>query len=138
MVLGHRIKQFRQELGVSQTDFAGNAGIPIDTLRKYESDKRAPGSEALLSMCRAGANINWLLTGEGPILLRNISVGTGSTNAELLTTIIDSIEQVLDDHDLEMTPRKKAEVIVGVYELLQDSDTKVSPATILRLVKSAA
>ena len=136
--MAQRIKDLRGELGLSQAALAQRAGIPLQTLKGYEGGNRIPGGEALAGFAKAGGNINWLLIGAGPILLKDVSRGGGSANSELLTTIIDAIEQVLDDNDLEMAPGKKAEVIVGVYELLQDSDAKVSPATILRLVKSAA
>lgn len=138
VVLGDRIRRLRESLGYSQAELARVAGISLGALKKYEGDKRAPGADAIIGLCKAGANLNWLATGEGQILWKDVASARHGLNTDLLTDIIGAIEQVLDENDLEMLPRKKAEVIVGVYELLQDSEAKVSPATILRLVKSAA
>lgn len=48
-------------------------GIPLDTYRKYEGGTRSPGSDAITGLVRAGINANWLLTGEGPMLLAELA-----------------------------------------------------------------
>lgn len=42
---------------------------PLPSLRDYELGKSIPGGEAIGGLVRAGINANWLLTGEGPMLL---------------------------------------------------------------------
>lgn len=42
---------------------AEKAGIPIQTYKKYESDKITPGGDALASLGLLGIDLTWLLTG---------------------------------------------------------------------------
>ncbi len=62
-----RIKTWRKHLGWSQAAFCDATSIPLRTQKGYEAGTRAPGSEALASIAKTGVNINWLLTGEGPM-----------------------------------------------------------------------
>ncbi len=63
---GERLKGLRAQLGLSQEDMARRAGMPVDSYKKYEMDKRAPGEEALGALARAaGVSVDWLSTGEG-------------------------------------------------------------------------
>lgn len=41
----------------------------MSTYRKYEGGSSLPGTEAIAGLIRTGINANWLLTGEGPMLL---------------------------------------------------------------------
>lgn len=69
MSVGPRIKEARKTLRLNQEEFSARSGIPLDTLRKYEGGSRSPGSEAIAGVARMGVNANWLLTGEGEMLL---------------------------------------------------------------------
>lgn len=40
---------------------------------QYYKGKRAPGAEILIQLLQLGANINWVLTGDGPMLLKDIN-----------------------------------------------------------------
>lgn len=44
---------------------AAKAGIPIQTYKKYESDKITPGGDALAGLGLLGIDLTWLLTGRG-------------------------------------------------------------------------
>lgn len=51
----------------------------------------APGAEAMERFVRAGANANWLLTGEGPMLLADLAPGpmpAPQVNVTALSAII--------------------------------------------------
>lgn len=63
--IGDRIKVWRKHLGLTQVTFAELSGIRIGVLKKYEAGYNIPGGDALASIANTGANINWLLTGEG-------------------------------------------------------------------------
>lgn len=63
--LGGRIKKWRGHLNLSQSEFAKTSGIPLPTLKGYELGHRTPGSEALTLISNTGANVDWLLTGNG-------------------------------------------------------------------------
>lgn len=54
------------------TKFGATTGIPVSTLKKYESDNSTPGGEAIQSIVKAGINAHWLLTGHGSMLLKEM------------------------------------------------------------------
>lgn len=70
--VGDRLKQARSAFEVTQKEFCASIGMPLPSLRDYELGKRIPGGDAVALLVRAGINANWLLTGEGPMLLADL------------------------------------------------------------------
>ena len=73
MTISENLKAARAALGLTQAEAARKFEMPIGSLRKYESGPSEPGSAALSGIVRAGINANWLLTGEGPMLVKDLS-----------------------------------------------------------------
>lgn len=48
-------------MGLSQEELSRASGVPLSTLKKYESDERVPGGDALAGLGRAGVNLAKLL-----------------------------------------------------------------------------
>lgn len=48
--------------------------MPARTYQNYEGNVRSPNTEAWECFVRAGINANWLLTGEGPMLLADLAL----------------------------------------------------------------
>lgn len=71
IAVGERLKLARESLDLSQKEFCATTGMPFPSLRGYELGLRMPGGDAIALFIRAGINANWLLTGEGSILLRD-------------------------------------------------------------------
>lgn len=67
------MRLFRDALGLSRDQFGEQYGLSASTLSGYELDKRSPHVDGLLPFIQAGANANWLLTGEGPMLLADLA-----------------------------------------------------------------
>jgi transcriptional regulator with XRE-family HTH domain len=64
--VGDRVKQRRQELGLSQDALAQRAGISKSFLSDLETGKRSVGAETLLDLGRAmGVSLDFLMTGKG-------------------------------------------------------------------------
>lgn len=67
--LAERLKKLLEDRGLSQTQAAERAGIPLATLNKWlnPSDKAPnPGAENLIAIREAfNVSIDWLLTGQG-------------------------------------------------------------------------
>jgi len=64
-----RIRLFRESIGVNQTTFANEIGIPRTTLINYEKGVSIPVDLLLKLKKKYGLNIDWLLTGEGEMFL---------------------------------------------------------------------
>lgn len=63
MSIGARLKEERLRLGLSQTDFAGLAGSSKGAQLKWEKDDASPNALALNEFAKAGADVNYILTG---------------------------------------------------------------------------
>jgi transcriptional regulator with XRE-family HTH domain len=70
--LAERLKKARLALGYTQSEWHEASGMPLPTLKGYEGSKAIPGGEALCLYARAGVRVDWLLTGEGPMLLKDM------------------------------------------------------------------
>jgi phage repressor protein C with HTH and peptisase S24 domain len=70
--IGDRLKTQRAQLGLSQEELSRASGVPVSTLKKYESNERVPGGDALAGLAKAGVNLAKLLIGRedspGPAL----------------------------------------------------------------------
>jgi len=61
---GERLKQERERLGYSQTEFASMAGKTRKTLFGYETGARSPDAEALAVWAASGLDILYVVTGQ--------------------------------------------------------------------------
>ncbi|WP_084187067.1 helix-turn-helix domain-containing protein [Andreprevotia chitinilytica] len=139
MTIGERLKVFREAKQLRQQDASSLFGVKPSSYQKYEMNISAPGAEAIERFVRAGINANWLLTGEGPMLLAELQAETPTAPVETarLQLALEAVEEGLAATSRTMRPDKKAELILVIYDLLDDVDA-TSKGKILRLVKLAA
>lgn len=64
MTMGGRIKEERKRLGKNQVEFALLGGVQISAQTNYETDKRAPDAAYLFAVAGAGADVQYIVTGE--------------------------------------------------------------------------
>lgn len=64
-----RLKSARAALGLTQAQMAEQSGVSARGYQGYEDGRSVPGGEVVAGMVRLGINANWLLTGEGDMLL---------------------------------------------------------------------
>lgn len=131
--VGGRIKQARGVLGLTQKDLCEATGMPLPSLKNWELSKSVPGGEAILALMHAGINANWLLTGEGPMLMADLA---GVLDRERLRISLKAIEMGLKATERVMAPAAKAELLLAVYDLLEDSS--VTEEKVMNIVKLAA
>lgn len=67
-----RIKAAREACGLSRPEFSEKFGCSIRTLENNEWGKNEPSAWLFKALRSLGVNANWLLTGEGPMLLGNL------------------------------------------------------------------
>jgi transcriptional regulator with XRE-family HTH domain len=207
--LGERIKNLREGMGLSQSDFANKINIKsAAVLSRYESNQRQPDIETLAAIVKTtNCDYAWLLTGEtrGPDRMKEVGARiknlrdtmnlsqeafaeklsiptrtyiryedgdfiipadvltriadvTGHTvdrlvgsaeaagqknvflNLELMTEIIETVEEIFLEEELYLSPRKKAELIILLYEdLLEDESKRENLGDrVIKLVKLAS
>ncbi|MDD2934786.1 MAG: helix-turn-helix transcriptional regulator [Methylotenera sp.] len=81
--ISNRLKFARDYFELRQSAFASKCGIAYSTYQKYEMELSKPGSDAMEGFVKAGINVNWLLTGEGEMLLANINTNTSSQKIDV-------------------------------------------------------
>ncbi len=69
MKISDRLRLVREYFDLTQPSAATKFGIPLGSYKQYEKGPSEPGAGALRGLAEGGVNINWLLTGEGEMLL---------------------------------------------------------------------
>lgn len=65
-----RIKQLRKHYNLSQQEFGNRIGVSLSAISALEIGRNSPSEQTLMLICREfHANIHWLKTGEGEMLL---------------------------------------------------------------------
>ena len=62
--IGSRLKQERNSLGYTQAQFCTIAGVKPQSQVNYEKDKRSPDAKYLSLIAEAGADIQYIITGQ--------------------------------------------------------------------------
>lgn len=66
--MNSRIKELRQQLGLSQDEFGARLGVTNAAISRLESGARSVTEQMALAMHREfGASYSWLTTGDGPM-----------------------------------------------------------------------
>lgn len=60
---GTRLREFRQELGLTQIQFSGRLAISKQTLANIETGAQGTSIEVLVRLHELGADLNWLVAG---------------------------------------------------------------------------
>lgn len=147
--IGERLKRARRTRRQSQQDFAGDIGMPLPSYRDYEGGKRVPGGEALRRFARAGIDTHWLLTGETAAAGAAVREECGDYRtgarqgaydlaADRLREIVAAVETELEETGRRLSPSKKADLIVALYELGAESGEPPATSAVRRLLLSAS
>lgn len=140
--IGDALKAWRQQANLSQKDAATHLGVPARTYQDYERDLKAPGAGAIQAFVRAGINANWLLTGEGPMLLADLAApapgqAASPLDSETLAYVIEEVEKILTARRLTLPAPRKAALIQLIYDYCAELG-KREPGMVERFLKFAA
>lgn len=135
--IAQRLVNVRKSVGLSQGDFAKEvANVSRRTWQDYELGTARPSGKVLETLASNGFNIQWVLTGAGPMYAKDLQhtgggisgpivsgdeehdgSGNWPVNLELLEQVIGAVETWLANKSEENIPAdKKAQLIVVVYE----------------------
>ena len=100
MDIGRRLRQERQRLGLTQSDFAAVGGVAANALLKYEQGIRFPRADFLSALDMIGVDVLFVVTGARmPIL-----PGQSERLLDAEKTLIAYL-RVLHPHDLNLIAR---------------------------------
>ncbi len=135
-MISGRLKTARAALKLSQKEVAAQSGVSPRGYQGYEDGRSIPGGEAIAGLVRLGINANWLLTGEGPMLLADLRASAGELDQARLLLALQAVDEGLAAAKRTMATDKKAELVLAVYDLLEEPS--VTKERVLKLVKLAA
>lgn len=109
--LPERLRQLREARRLSQKEIAATVGGSQRAWADYEAGRTAPGAAVLAGLAEQGADLHWLLLGDGA-MMRGTRAGL---DEELLRDVIRRIEVMLAERGIALDSDKKALVIKEVY-----------------------
>ncbi len=121
MTIHERLRAARTALGLKQEEMAEQSGVSGRAYQGYEGGRSVPGGDALMGFVHAGINANWLLTGEGPMLLRELQTAGAKEPAqavdlELMQGLLEMLEEELEKRDRDLGPASKARLVAVLYD----------------------
>src|ERR1035437_4719539 len=94
--IGPRLRAYRESEKISQKGLAEAVQGTLRGIQDNESAKSAPNSKILKALAERGLNVNWLLTGKGPVRLTDIGELQGSReplDVGLLAFVVDALNR---------------------------------------------
>jgi len=126
---GHRLRQERIRIGMSQDGFAALAGQSRKSQINYEKGDRSPDIEYLAAIQVAGADVLYILTGRRERPLSRLD------DHERLRLAVEAVEEGLTAIRRTLPPTKRAELILAAYDLMAEPEqAKGKVIQLLRLV----
>ena len=119
-LIGKRLKEERNKLGLYQSDIAERCGVSREQWGKYERGENKPSSEKLFSFQKAGIDIDYVMHGVHADITRpseNLPEYTAE-EAELLTLFRQL--SAPDRHVL----KRQAQMLLAVAEQEKKADKK--------------
>jgi transcriptional regulator with XRE-family HTH domain len=89
-----RLRQIRKDTGLTGANIAQHGRITKQTFSGYLHTGRLPSAAVLANwVCRLGINANWLLTGEGPVMLDQASKGVADPVVRRVAVVVASMRE---------------------------------------------
>lgn len=117
--IGKRLREEREQLGKSQTEFGTLGGVLKGAQINYEQDKRQPDAAYLAAIAAAGADVLYILTGarSGQTQSTQEAMNPGRLRmAVILTEDAAAVRQ--------LTPEQRADMILSFYQRLSKGDVQ--------------
>lgn len=116
LAVGERMKAFREMKKLSQVQLAEALGGTARGLQDNELGKSLPNSKVMTGLYRLGANVNWLLSGDGPMMRADAEKpAQPKINVEALTKAFEVMMQTAAPGE---TPAQTARKAVDFYVYL--------------------
>ncbi len=133
----------RQHLGQSQQGMGQLLGISKNSWQLYESGNQNPGSQIIAALVERGINANWLLAGEGPMLISELYDQAGSpVDMEILEGILTGLAEIEELEGEPMEPNWRARMTAALYEYFveeeaEGADIKQDIGKVIKLIRKA-
>lgn len=119
--LFERIKEERKRLRLTQQQVANSASVTRETWSRYESGKISPGTDVWIALAKAGADINYIITGERIII---------EAFDEILS---DSVAENQGSYDVDLKLTKRELALISYFRKVNE-ETKQSIENVAKLL----
>lgn len=114
--IGARIREVLKLKEWNQDRLAAEISSTRRTVQDNIAGISAPNSTSLRGYIRIGVNVNWLLAGEGPMMLADLMKGAAPLDTELLKRVVAALEAEIDRLGAELTADEFAQCVALTYE----------------------
>jgi transcriptional regulator with XRE-family HTH domain len=114
--VGARIKAVRIQNGLAQQAFAKSIGIAQGYLSELETGVKTPSETLLIALSyRFEIGIEWLMSGKGQMAGPK---PRQTLDLEFMREVVETAEAVFEQEQVNISPSKKAELLVLLYETM--------------------
>lgn len=143
--IGDRLKNARRELGLNATEMAEKVGLSgRSSWERYERGKHSPNGEILRHLADLGFNVNWVLTGYGPMMVEEVPhppAVTGLVDQALMGRCSDAFGKLYKEMGITLSMADLGSLAAQAYNDLaaagaEDMDIPTQHAMIRLLTES--
>lgn len=124
--IGQRLTEFRVIKGWSREEFARLLGGTKRGLQDNERGETMPGGKLLAHAHALGMNVNWLLSGDGEMLIadmqnpaRKTKAATGKDQEDELDSALEICDRLLASRSLSIDSRNKSKLVMLIYDAIK-------------------
>lgn len=136
-LIGERMKVFRESLGLGQEQLAAQIGGSKRGIQDNEWGKAAPNSKILVGLAKLGLNVNWLLLGEGEMLMKNVSTSVTPSDIKLYGDAMEAIDYLLQQGNKAASYQQRRALVDALYQASKQAG-EVDKTMAVMLAKIAA
>jgi len=92
--MGSRLRTWRRSAKLTQDELAAQLELSTDTLRRYESGMNMMSASALTVLYAHGVNMNWLITGEKPMMRPQDPLAAGSKEESAIQELVLAMREL--------------------------------------------
>lgn len=128
--IGERLRIFRESKKLTQAQMAAAVGGSTPGYKSNEQGTALPNSKLLIGLRGMGLNVDWLLSGEGPMLRADLhgSVQHELVSPERLGFAIAAVDKVAKDKGVSLSSEKRGKLAALVYQyfMLEKAEQEAS------------
>lgn len=115
--IGERLRVFRESMKLTQAQMAKAAGGSTPGYKSNEQGTALPNSKLLVGLRGLGLNVDWLLSGEGPMLRADLLAPGEAAEDDLKAygECLEILELALNKANRMLAPEKKRAAVDSMF-----------------------
>lgn len=122
LTIGDRLREERERLGMTQTEFGALAGVTKATQINYETGRRAPDAGYLAAVAGVGLDVQFVVVGQ-----RALSEQAQRAALSLYAECWLALDAALSAGKKRLAPDKKRDAVDALFDLVSQGEGEVEP-----------